>query len=209
MVPRNRCHPQILQTRLNGYGTIYKLTPSGQYTLLYTFPKNDAGIPGQLIEASDGKLYGSIGEGSGNSLLFSIAKSGHYSVVYQMSSQITDGQCGCWLVQGSDGLVYGTAAYGGTYGAGVIFALDVGLPNPKPRTQHFRPKSGAVGTRVRIWGYNLLAAAVQFNGAPATTVSNGGPNYVWATVPLGATTGPITVTTPGGTVTTKATFKVQ
>jgi hypothetical protein len=62
---------------------------------------------------------------------------------------------------------------------------------------------------VRIWGYNLFGASVQFNGVAAERVVNGGPNYVFATVPAGATTGPITITTPGGAVTTKASFTVQ
>jgi hypothetical protein len=62
---------------------------------------------------------------------------------------------------------------------------------------------------VRIWGHNLLSAAVEFNGVAAATVSNSGSNYVWATVPAGATTGAITVTTPGGTGTTQASFTVQ
>jgi hypothetical protein len=50
---------------------------------------------------------------------------------------------------------------------------------------------------------------VQFNGTPATAVANSGSNYVWAIVPAGATTGPITITTPGGTVTTTASFTVK
>jgi hypothetical protein len=62
---------------------------------------------------------------------------------------------------------------------------------------------------VRIWGANLLSATVQFNGVPAVAVSSSGPNYVWATVPAGATTGPISVTTPGGSNTTQASFTVQ
>jgi hypothetical protein len=65
-----------------------------------------------------------------------------------------------------------------------------------------------VGTKIRIWGYNLLSASVQFNGVASTAVTNSGPNYVYATVPEGATTGPITITTPGGTVATKANFTV-
>jgi hypothetical protein len=66
-----------------------------------------------------------------------------------------------------------------------------------------------VGTHVRIWGSNLLSPSVQFNGVPAVEVDGSGPNYIWATVPAGATTGPITVTTPGGTNTTHASFTVQ
>jgi uncharacterized repeat protein (TIGR03803 family) len=188
----------------NGFGTIYKLTPDGQYTLLYTFPKSLAGSPGPLIEASDGRLYGGTA-GNGNSLLYSITKSGEYHVVYRM----TDGQCPCSLVQGSDGQIYGTALTGGPIGDGVIFALDGGLPKPQPRTLEFEPISGPVGAPVRIWGYNLLKASVSFGGVPATSVRHSGPNYVWANVPAGAISGPITVTTPGGTSTTRDSFTVE
>jgi hypothetical protein len=43
----------------------------------------------------------------------------------------------------------------------------------------------------------------------AAAVSNSGPNYVLATVPEGATSGAITITTPGGTWTTPGSFTVQ
>jgi hypothetical protein len=49
---------------------------------------------------------------------------------------------------------------------------------------------------------------VTFNGVAAASASNSGANYVGAIVPSGATTGPITVTTPGGT-STAASFTVQ
>jgi uncharacterized repeat protein (TIGR03803 family) len=112
-------------------------------------------------------------------------------------------------LQGSDGKLYGMAQGGGPHGDGVFFALDAGLPAPKPQALEFSPASGAVGTKVRIWGRNLLQASAQFNGATAAGVYSSGPNYVWATVPEGATSGPITVITPGGTSTTAASFTVQ
>ncbi|MGC9948573.1 MAG: IPT/TIG domain-containing protein [Bryobacteraceae bacterium] len=80
---------------------------------------------------------------------------------------------------------------------------------PQPRAQHFEPPSGPVGTKVRIWGYNLFGASIEFNGAPGTSVYNSGSNYVWATVPAGATTGPIAIATPGGTATTLTNFTVE
>jgi hypothetical protein len=137
-----------------------------------------------------------------------LTKSGEYTVLHTMN-QIQDGQCACQLTQGSDGIIYGSASGGGIYGAGDIFALDAELPKPAPKAQYFHPSSGAVGTQVRIWGQNLLSASVEFNGVAAMAVSNSGPNYVWATVPAAATTGPITVTTPGGTYTTEASFTVE
>jgi uncharacterized repeat protein (TIGR03803 family) len=191
----------------NGYGSIYRLTFSGQYTLLYGLPQSSqSAAPASLVEASDGSLYGTtIG---GGSQLFRITKSGSFTVIKTLNLY-TDGECDCWLIQGSDGIIYGAATLGGRWGAGDIFSLDAGLPLPRPWAQHFTPAAGPADTKVRIWGRNLLGASVQFNGTPAATVTNSGSNYVWANVPAGATTGPITVTTPGGTVTTAANFTVQ
>jgi uncharacterized repeat protein (TIGR03803 family) len=192
----------------NGTGTIYKLTPGGQFTLLHSFePGKYAGGPNTLIEASDGNLYGDAQSPGGAGQLFRITKSGQYTLLYQMNG--ANGVCPCWLVQGSDGIIYGMAAAGGNADHGVVFAMDAGLPMPKPHPQSFSPQSGAAGANVRIWGQNLLSAAVQFNGVAAVRVSNSGSNYVWATVPAGAVTGPITVTTPGGAETTHASFTVQ
>jgi hypothetical protein len=156
--------------------------------LLYTFPNNYNSHPTALIEASDGNLYGATyanpGFG-GYSQIFRVTKSGQYTLMYAMKNMSADGGCQCDLVQGSDGIMYGTAQVGGAVGGGMIFAMDAGLPKPKLWAQHFSPQSGAAGTSVRIWDHNLLSASVEFNGIPAASVSNSGSNYVWATVPAG------------------------
>jgi uncharacterized repeat protein (TIGR03803 family) len=196
----------------NGTGAIYKLSLSGQYTVLYSFPKGNLGGPTALIEGAGGNLYGAtLGDvkHGGYSQLFRIDKAARFSVVYSMRTQRVDGACQCSLVEGSDGVIYGSAVAGGIYGAGLYFALDVGQPKPAPRPRRFNPQSGAVGAKVLIWGSNLLSASVRFNGRPAMAVSNSGSNYIWATVPPGTTKGPITVTTPGGTFTTKESFVVR
>jgi uncharacterized repeat protein (TIGR03803 family) len=189
----------------NGTGIIYKLTLSGQYTLLYTFPKGLDYNPTAMLQASDGNLYGATWGLNGRSQLFKVTTSGQYTLLYSMT---TTG-CLCQLTQGSDGIIYGTAQAGGPVGAGAVFALDAGLPKPAPQALEFGPQHGPVGTRIRIWGNNMLAASVEFGSVPATAVSTSGPNYVWVTVPAGAVSGPITVTTPGGTSTTPASFIVE
>lgn len=140
--------------------------------------------------------------------MFSVTKSGEFTLLHIMSITL-DGACGCSLVQADDGIIYGTAVGGGITNGGAIFALDVGLPKPAPHAQIFNPQSGAPGTKVLIWGTQLLSPSVTFNGVPAESVTGSGPNYVWATVPAGASTGPLTVTTPGGSVTTRASFTVE
>jgi glucose/arabinose dehydrogenase len=77
-----------------------------------------------------------------------------------------------------------------------------------PTVSTFAPMSGAVGTQVTIQGTYLAGAtAVRFHGTPATF------SVVWdtrliATVPAGATSGTISLTTGAGTATSAGTFTV-
>lgn len=75
----------------------------------------------------------------------------------------------------------------------------------------FAPKQGPVGTTVTINGSgfstNLSQDGVQFSGTAATIVS-ATANQITATVPAGASTGPITVMSPAGSITSTAAFTV-
>jgi IPT/TIG domain len=75
----------------------------------------------------------------------------------------------------------------------------------------FFPSQGPIGTQVMILGQNFNGAtAVTFyNGANATTFTvDSSGTQITATVPLGATTGLVSVTTPGGTGTSSTSFTV-
>ena len=118
------------------------------------------------------------------------------------------------LVQGSDGRLFGVTELGGTVqqgetANGVVFTLNAGLAAPKPELASFNPPRGNVGAHVAIHGTHFVGAtAVTFNGVSATfKVLNTG--YIRATVPQGATTGPIRVTNPGGTTASKGDFTVE
>lgn len=87
-------------------------------------------------------------------------------------------------------------------------------PTPPPgfTGAQFSPSSGAPGTRVTLSGTNFTGAtAVFFNGASAS-FTNGLTNNldlrITAIVPTDATSGPITVITPHGNVTSTASFQV-
>lgn len=71
------------------------------------------------------------------------------------------------------------------------------------------PGSGKVGWKVTIFGGNLEGAtAVTFNGTAASfNVASG--TKITATVPSGATTGVVEVTTPGGTISSNLPFRVM
>src|SRR5438445_93801 len=77
-----------------------------------------------------------------------------------------------------------------------------------PTISGFAPASGPVGTSVQSNGTNFNeASSVTFNNvSPTYTVPT--PTTIQATVPAAATTGPISVTTPGGTVNSAGAFRV-
>ena len=72
----------------------------------------------------------------------------------------------------------------------------------------FTPTSGLVGTGVTVSGSGFTGAtAVSVNGSAAPFTVNSG-SQITLTVPSGATSGPIRVTTPAGTATSPASFTV-
>jgi len=91
-------------------------------------------------------------------------------------------------------------------GLAALSAPGVAWAGP-PSITSFSPPSGPVGTSVNIEGTAFTGAtSVKFNGVSATynVVSD---IQIEATVPV-TTTGPISVTTPGGTATSSTNFKV-
>jgi RNA polymerase sigma factor (sigma-70 family) len=79
---------------------------------------------------------------------------------------------------------------------------------PAPEISGTSPSSGPVGSTVNIGGRGFAGAtSVKFNGVSASfTVSSEG--LITAVVPAGATTGPVSVTTPNGTAASSSSFTV-
>jgi uncharacterized repeat protein (TIGR03803 family) len=192
-----------------GGGTIFKITPAGALTTLYSFCSQPACADGYapystLVQATNGHFYGTTqGGGAGYyyGTIFQIRPGGALTTLYSFCSQ-TGCADGAYpytgLIQDTNGELYGLTEEGGAnfYDSGTIFSLSVGL-GPFVTTQ---PSSGKAGTPVRILGTNLIGStSVTFNGTPAmfTVVS---ASEIQTTVPAGATTGKVAVVTPGDTL---------
>ena len=84
-----------------------------------------------------------------------------------------------------------------------------GQTNPPPAVWAFSPTNGAAGTNVVITGTNFTGAtSVTFNGTGALFTVNSN-SQISATVPAGAGTGFISVTTAGGTAVSSNNFTVN
>ncbi len=193
-------------------GAIFELSLDGTYKVLHEFKSWAYGVPTYLTQASDGNLYG-VAQGQfkvgGASSLFKMTLDGQYQTLYLMDNPGI-GTCACWLTQGMDGLFYVASEDGGGGGVGAAWTWDLGLPKPLPKVDGMLHKSGAVGSSTIIYGGHLLGATeVSFNGVAATDFYNISNNYVRVTVPSGATTGPVTATTPNGSSTSAGSFTVE
>ena len=128
-----------------GCGTVFKITPDGTFTSLYSFCTQDNCTDGShpfygsLVQASDGNLYGTTwigGAGGGNrcsnscGTIFRITLGGSFTTVHGFD--FDDGQKPyAGMIQASDGNLYGTTSSGGSNDDGTIYAFNPGIP-PTP-----------------------------------------------------------------------------
>jgi uncharacterized repeat protein (TIGR03803 family) len=110
-----------------GSGTVFKMSLSGLFTNLYSFTGgNDGGspVPG-VVQAADGNFYGTTYEDGvdGFGTVFEISSSGTLTTRYAFTGGTDGGNPWGALLQASDGNLYGTTQFGGTYGFGTVFQI--------------------------------------------------------------------------------------
>lgn len=129
----------------NSSGTVFKMTPAGTLTTMYSFCSQancaDGSNPGAgLVLGTDGNFYGATSgggtgtacNGGGCGTIFKISSGGTLTTLYNFNG--TDGAGPGTLVQGTDGNFYGQTGGGGTgascpFGAGecgTVFKITPG-----------------------------------------------------------------------------------
>ncbi len=124
----------------NGDGTVFKVTPSGTETVLYSFGSSatDGQVPfAPLIQGSDGNFYGTTATGGsggssstcgsvGNCMygtVFKITPGGTETILYNFTNGNDGGAPEAPLIIGNNGSLFGTTSAGGTGGNGTVFEL--------------------------------------------------------------------------------------
>jgi len=195
-----------------GQGTVYQLTTGLVETTLYSFGQSvtDGEYPAAgLLLATDDNYYGATAEGGtwDDGTLFNISTSGTYKQLYSFnnSSNLMQMSPLSPPVQDTNGLLYGVTQFGGTDNLGIVYSLNMGLA-AFVNSPLF---SGKTGSEVLILGNHLTGASkVTFNGVEASFKVNS-DTHMTATVPTGATTGYINVTTKNGELKSRKAFVVE
>jgi uncharacterized repeat protein (TIGR03803 family) len=106
-----------------GFGVVFKMTDSGQETVLYNFLGGTDGANPEagLLMDSAGNLYGTTYAGGAYGLgtVFKVSPSGQETVLYSFRGGTTDGaNPQASLIMDRKGNLYGTTCAGGAFGAG-------------------------------------------------------------------------------------------
>jgi uncharacterized repeat protein (TIGR03803 family) len=191
----------------NNCGTIFRIS-NGKLSVIHRFagyPDGKEPLTG-VVEGSDGNLYGTTYRAGRNQfgVLYQITTTGQYTILYSFVVDVGY-ETVAPLMQHTNGKFFGNAAYGGRYNDGTIYSLDMGLGPFIALVKY----TGRIGQPVQILGQGLTGStAVTVNGIAATTFKVVSDTYMTAVVPAGATTGPVVVTTPGGTLTSNHSFRI-
>ena len=189
-------------------GTIFEVTAAGKETVLYSFPnQTDGAYPSlPLTQGPNGLLFGAAtdcaGGGCSQAGLFDITTAGVYKNLYLYPLVCSNcGQPEAPLLLSTNGTFYSTTEQGGI-GVGSFYSLNDGY---SPFISLVNVTSGAEGAQVGILGQGFSSkSVVEFGGTKATTTKLTGTTYILATVPAGALTGDITVTTGSTKLSTTA-----
>jgi uncharacterized repeat protein (TIGR03803 family) len=163
-------------------GTIFKITPAGTLTTIYSFCAQtnctDGSFPNALAQGTDGNFYGTAEQSGANNAgtVFKITPTGTLTTLYTFCSQggasCTDGSGpSARLVQGSDGNFYGTTFAGGTNGAGTVFKITTGGTLTTLATVGGHPSGKLVqGTDGNFYGTTAFGGTI-FKMTPAGTLT--------------------------------------
>jgi uncharacterized repeat protein (TIGR03803 family) len=144
------CNPQggVIQARDGnfygttagtGAGTVFRMTPAGEFSAVHVFDYQYAATGGKpagpLMQAADGYIYGTTSQGgaTGQGVVFRFdPATNNLQLVHEFRGADGQGPTG-GLMQWTDGGLYGVTGVGGTHNRGVLFRVDaVGLPAPQP-----------------------------------------------------------------------------
>jgi uncharacterized repeat protein (TIGR03803 family) len=170
-------------------GSVFKVTTNGVLTTLYSFTGgNDGSSPDTaVVQGKDGNFYGTTASGGaydvdlgGDGTIFKMTAAGALTTLTSFNN--TNGaDPEAVLVQGVDGILYGTTAYGGRDDSGTLFKITTNGVFTVLITFHgangAQPEAGLVqGVDSYLYGTTVANGPVNLvlgNGTVFKTTTNG------------------------------------
>jgi uncharacterized repeat protein (TIGR03803 family) len=168
-----------------GWGTVFKLTPSGTLTTLHVFCNDGGAYPrAGLVQGTDGNFYGDAPYNACGTV-FKITPGGTLTTLHSFGgSDGTNPYAG--LVQATDGNFYGTTQNGGTDGDGTVFKIT---PSGTLTTLHsFGGSDGANPYGGLVQGTDGNFYGTTFNGGNLSCEAPYGCGTVFRITPSGTLT---------------------
>lgn len=174
----------------SGCGTVFKITPTGAFTTLYSFcsqpdcPDGNGPSVG-LIQATDGNFYGTTGGAGANGIggtIFKITPTGSLTTLYSFCSLANcldgDGPSAPYLLQATNGKIYGTTGRGGLQQAGSGYNCDGGCGTIYEITTsgEFKSLYDFCSKSDCVDGYGSTGLVQETNGKLYGTTELGGKN---------------------------------
>ncbi len=183
-------YPSSQNASLTGAGVVFKMTPSGDISVVYSFRGSDGYAPVALLQGADGNLYGAttfggstyMSAGAGqqsNGTVFKLSMRGTLSTIATFGTYGSTNS----LIRGRDGNLYGTTYDGGRKGLGSVFEVT---PNGQMTQLHafsgpdgMNPSGPIQGANGVIYGATSQGGNAGLNFGP---FGLGGTGYTGANI---------------------------
>ena len=188
-----------------GFGTIFKMTPDGALTTLFSFQRTNGEYPyATLVQGSDGDFYGTTLSGGastnelfpgspgyiGNGTIFRFSTNGTLTTLASFDG--TNGaQTFATLTLDGHGNFYGTTVKGGAHDGGTIFRLSLSSPpltincSGPATAQCSQPVSLTAVVNGSVGASSTVAWSVNGIVVQRTTIQPGGSTSVSLVLPKG------------------------
>jgi uncharacterized repeat protein (TIGR03803 family) len=183
-----------------GAGTVFRMTPAGEFSLVHRFDYQYAATGGKpvgpLMQATDGLIYGTTDQGgaTGQGVVFRFdPATNNFQVVHEFRGDDGQGPT-AGVTQWSDGRFYGVTGVGGAFGRGVLYSFSAaGLPAPQP------PVTKATLSALLLEPSTVVGGATATGTVTLTAAAPPGGARVALTSSSRSVSVPAAVTIPEGT----------
>ena len=155
----------------NNFGLVFKITPGGDLTSVYSFNAGEGRASGALVLGTDGNFYGTTTGDNGHSTVYKLTPAGVLTTLYNFN--FVAGAAGgiqapsSVLVQGVDGNFYGTTSSTSAGSGGVCGTVYKLTPAGALTTLHSFANGEGCGAHVLVRATNANFYGISSSGGAA------------------------------------------